>query len=297
MLWLLTLASSLLSAVAGSPGYGPEPWLSGNPVASAASVVLSVHGTARFTVLSDALIRMECTSNGGGVWEDSRTLVVWNRALPTPVFSVDVTGNTTTITTSGFRLSHIDDGNELSAENLWVEMFTPAFSPNASRVWSPAQSVSTDPGQLFGTFHTLDDGFQPSAAGLNCSLLDPNNDSDGAADFFPCDFGLISTSGWSLVDDSRYVASMSTQRAPVLLLLWGIVHLHTARLFYASLDRSPVWDTTTGWLRTQDKALCPAEDGPSLPCFPGEWGGHCKRGLSYEHNGGPPTLWQSHFTL
>jgi hypothetical protein len=90
--------------------------------------------------------------------------------------------------------------------------------------------------QLFGTFHTMDDGYTPSPAGLNCTLLDPNNDSGGAADFFPCDFGLLSTSGWAVVDDSR----------------------------------SPVWDLqSSGWLKTQDKAQCGAVELPAKPCFPG----------------------------
>ena len=212
-------------AAAGTPGYGPEPWLSGNPVATPATIITSVNGTARFTILSSALVRMEWSSHGG--WEDARTLVVWNRALPAPQFSVSVVDATTTITTSAMRLVHIDDGAPLSPDNLYVDLLAPAFSPNATRTWTPALSVSTDPGQLFGTFHTLDDGFQPSSAGLNCSLLDPNNDSGGAADFFPCggcfslrclqynalamsrhcypDFGLLSTSGWSLLDDSKCV--------------------------------------------------------------------------------------------
>lgn len=288
----LSIIGAVLAA-AETPGYGPEPWLSGNPMATPAAVVTSVNGTARFTVLSSALVRMEWSAHGG--WEDARTLVVWNRALPAPQFSVSIDGRTTTITTSAMRLVHVDDGAPLSPDNLYVDLLAPAFSPNAARMWTPALSVSTDPGQLFGTFHTLDDGFQPSSAGLNCSLLDPNNDSGGAADFFPCggwcstrrcnacvpirvyflpsivffvisDFGLLSTSGWSLVDDSKCVRMLPASRHAV----------QSCCVFIDTLccRRSPVWDDASGWLKTQDKSECAPADASSRPCFPGAMVAH-----------------------
>lgn len=129
-----------------SVGYGPEPWLSGDPKASPGSVIVSALGTARFTILSDALIRMEWTS-GGGNWEDSRTLVVWNRARPVVNFSVTVNHSTTTISTRSLVLVHTDDGQALSASNLYVQLLEPAFSSNSTRVWTPDMTVASDPGQ------------------------------------------------------------------------------------------------------------------------------------------------------
>ena len=221
------------------PAYGAEPWLYyGDPAADAAAVVLSARGTARFTVLSPRLLRLEYAPAGVG-FEDARTLPVWNRRLPVPPFSAKTVGATTTIDTGAFGvlLTYVDDGAPFSPASLSVQRRTPAYWANASDTWTPADEAGADAGQLFGTFHTLDDGLI-GFVGLNCSLLDPNNDVGGAVDFFPCDFGLLSKGGFAVVDDSR----------------------------------SPVWDEEAGagWLRTQDKALCPADGAArGRHCFAG----------------------------
>ena len=219
------------------PAYGAEPWLYwGQPAAPAAAVVLSARGTARFTVLTPRLLRLEYSPDAR--FEDARTLAVWNRALPAvPPFSTQTNGDTTTIDTGAFGvlLTYVDDGLPFSAASLRVQRRTPAYWANASDTWTPADEAGADPGQLFGTFHTLDDGLN-GFVGLNCSLLDPNNDSGGAADFWPCDFGLLSKGGFAVVDDSR----------------------------------SPVWDEAAGWLRTQDKATCTADGAArGQHCFAG----------------------------
>ena len=223
-----------------TPVYGAEPWVSwwGNPIAQSAAVVLSARGTARFTVLTPRLLRLEYSPDGS--FEDARTSVVWNRVLPVPPFETSTVGDTTTIDTGAFgvRLTYVDDGEPFSAASLNVLRRTPAYWPpsNASETWTPEQEPGADAGQLFGTFHTLDDGLT-GFVGLNCSELDPNSDSGGAADFFPCDFGLLSKGGFSVVDDSR----------------------------------SPVWDNASGWLRTQDKAVCAADGAAARGehCFAG----------------------------
>lgn len=215
--------------------YGEEPWLFyGYPIASPRAMVYSSLGTARFTVLTSRLIRIE----GPPPFEDGRTLIVWNRNLTIPVFTTNTTGSTTTIDTGDFGvlLEYIDDGTGLfTSTNLKVQRRTPSFWTNVSTIWTPDAQPGTDSGQLFGTFHTLDDGLD-GFVGLNCSLLDPNNDSEGAADFYPCDFGLLSKSGFAVVDDSK----------------------------------SPVWDDSLGWLKSQDKAICSANDSATgKHCFAG----------------------------
>jgi hypothetical protein len=222
-----------------APAYGDEPWLYfGNATADPAAVVLSAKGTARFTVLTPRLLRLEYSPAGGGAgFEDARTLPVWNRRLPVPPFTSHTEGATTTIDTGDFGvlLTYTDDAAPFSPASLRVQRRTPAFFANASDTWTPDLEPGADAGQLFGTFHTLDDGLN-GFVGLNCSELDPNNDSGAAADFFPCDFGLLSTGGFAVVDDSR----------------------------------SPVWDEAAGWLRTQDKALCPADGAArGQHCFAG----------------------------
>jgi hypothetical protein len=60
---------------------GSLPPPSGNPVANKAAIV--EFENARFTVLTDAVIRMEF-----GQAEDRATFAVWNRNLPVPKFDV-----------------------------------------------------------------------------------------------------------------------------------------------------------------------------------------------------------------
>lgn len=181
----LLCSSSFVSAQQGS--YGNEPWVDwagGSPLARAASVVASARGTARFTVLTPRLLRLEYAPDG--LFEDARTLTIWTRDLPTPPFSASTVGNVTTIDTGDFGvcLTYSDDGKPFSAASLRVERRTPAFWPNASAVWSPDLEPGADAGQLFGTFHTLDSGLT-GFVGLNCSTLDPNAGSGDTADFFP----------------------------------------------------------------------------------------------------------------
>lgn len=107
--------------------YGEEPWLFyGNPIASPRAIVYSSLGTARFTVLTSRLIRIE----GPPPFEDGRTLIVWNRNLTIPVFTTNTTGSTTTIDTGDFGvlLEYIDDGTGLfTSTNLKVQRRTPFF--------------------------------------------------------------------------------------------------------------------------------------------------------------------------
>jgi alpha-glucosidase (family GH31 glycosyl hydrolase) len=235
LLVLLLIFLTTTTASGGSNAYGNEPWLFfGDPIAPSSAIVHSALGSARFTILTPRLIRIE----GPPPFEDARTLVVWNRNLSVPSYTTNTTGMTTTIDTGAFGvlLTYIDDGSgSFTSSNLQIQRRTPSFWSNVSDSWTPSLQPGVDDGQLFGTFHTLDDGLN-GFVGLNCSLLDPNNDSEGAADFYPCDFGLLSKRGFFLFDDSN----------------------------------SPVWDETLGWLKTQDKAICAANESlTGTHCFAG----------------------------
>lgn len=61
-------------------------------------------------------------------------------------------------------------------------------SSSAFTSWSYGQTSSTDPGNLLGTFRTLD---QTMNVTLNCTENQQEH----------CEWGLISRSGWALVDD------------------------------------------------------------------------------------------------
>ena len=74
----------------------------GNPLADPKAVV--VCGNARFTVLTDRLIRMEYAPDGR--FEDRASLTFVNRALPVPAFTSRTEGNGCVIETKGLTLTY-----------------------------------------------------------------------------------------------------------------------------------------------------------------------------------------------
>ncbi len=238
---LALLVVHVALALANNPdaAYGQMPWISwwGNPVANKSATVISVHATARFTVLTPDLIRIERAAVPG-IFSDARSIAIWNRQLPVPDFSTttDPFTGITTITTSSIKLRYVDAGSHhpvFSDDCLQVTRLTPSFWPN-SDTWVPSMTPAVDGGQLFGTFHVLDAGHNGyGAAGMNCSLMPPDAYGGDFADYVPCDFGLLSKSGFALVDDSK----------------------------------SPIWDEKTGWVAARPGRVCAAYSSSSKPCF------------------------------
>ena len=146
-----------------------------NPVADRRAQV--VDGYARFTVLTPQLIRMEWAADGK--FEDRASLVFINRHLPVPHVEQEVTSGRLTIRTSAVELNYIPasaaDGR-FTPESLSVKL-TLNGQPV---VWHPGMA---DTGNLLGTTRTLDD-----------TRGDPSEVS--------MEPGLISTDGWTVVDDS-----------------------------------------------------------------------------------------------
>ncbi len=241
---LLLANIALAFAINPDAAYGEMPWVSwwGNPIANKSATVVSVHASARFTVLTPDLIRIERAAVPG-IFSDARSTAIWNRELPVPDFSTTTDPSTriTTIITSSIKLRFVDSivasgasTPAFSDDNLQVTRLTPSFWPK-SDTWVPSMTSAVDPGQLFGTFHVLDnshDGY--GAAGMNCSLMQPDAYGGDFADYVPCDFGLLSKSGFVLVDDSR----------------------------------SPIWDEKTGWVTARPGRVCAAYSSSSKPCFP-----------------------------
>ena len=146
-----------------------------NPLADARAQV--VYERARFTVLTPRLVRMEWAADGK--FEDHASLVFINRRLAAPPIQREITAGQLTIRTSALELHYkpqsTTDGRFVP-ENLSVK-----FILNGQPViWHPGMA---DKGNLSGTARTLDDtrGLQTPIA------IEP---------------GLISTDGWTVVDDS-----------------------------------------------------------------------------------------------
>ena len=143
-----------------------------NPVADPRAVLRA--GSARFTVLTPQLIRMEWSKDGK--FEDHASFAFVNRALPVPQFTRQIgPGNRLILKTSALTVVYDprDSDGKFTPDDLTV-----SFSLNGKEVvWKPG---TEDVGNLLGTTRTLD----TARGGVK---LEP---------------GLISRDGWTLVDDS-----------------------------------------------------------------------------------------------
>ena len=145
-----------------------------NPKANPAATVIS--GNARFTVLTDRLIRMEWAADGQ--FEDRASLAVVNRNLPVPKFSKSVKNGILTIKTDKVTLTYA--GGRFNADNLAV-----SFKLKGKTVtWHPGDAAT---GNLKGTTRTLD-GCQGYSQ-LSHSEKELEN-------------GVLSRDGWAIVDES-----------------------------------------------------------------------------------------------
>jgi alpha-glucosidase (family GH31 glycosyl hydrolase) len=154
-----------------------------DPVADPKAVVTV--GNARFTVLTPQLIRMEWSADGK--FEDHASFVFINRRLPVPKFTQSSANSThgpsegVTITTSALTLRYFlsgasgDDGH-FTPNNLSISLKV----GGKDVTWHPGMD---DPENLHGTTRTLDGAL-------------------GSKTKEPIGPGLISRSGWALVDDT-----------------------------------------------------------------------------------------------
>lgn len=147
-----------------------------NPVANANAIV--VEGNARFTVLTPEMIRIEYSDRG--VFEDRATFTIINRQLDVPKFTTWEDAEFLYINTDKFQLKYRKGTNPLtlpaSSANLSITM-----NHNGQEVlWYPGKP---DPMNLKGT----------------CRTLDGSNGQNKRSEM---ESGLISRSGWAVIEDS-----------------------------------------------------------------------------------------------
>ncbi len=160
---------------AAAPATAPETV--NDPAADPHAEVVFQH--ARFTVLTPELIRMEWAANGQ--FEDHASLVFINRRLPVPRFQHSISDDKEklTIKTSALTLVYVPGGSpdgRFTPENLTITL----SSFEVLTVWRPGM---TDAQNLMGTTRTLDG-----------AMGDKTREPIGQ--------GIVSRSGWALVDDS-----------------------------------------------------------------------------------------------
>ncbi|MBO4339978.1 MAG: DUF4968 domain-containing protein, partial [Bacteroidales bacterium] len=160
----LTLLATLLALIA-------QPI---NPTASQEAIVCC--GNARFTVLTDRMVRMEWAEDSR--FEDRASLAIINRNLPVPAFKATRKGDGVTIKTDKITLNY--NGGRFEAGNLSV-----SFKMNGKTVvWHPGDAAD---GNLKGTTRTLDGslGFK------RLSKVETELEN-----------GILSRDGWAIVDES-----------------------------------------------------------------------------------------------
>lgn len=141
-----------------------------DPVADPKAVV--IEGSARFTLLTARLVRMEWAADGR--FEDHASLVFVNRRLPVPDFKTTREEGWLVLRTGQLTVRYKPEAGEFSSANLRAE-----FDLNGRTVtWMPGME---DKGNLQGTIRTL----------------------DGVRGSTPLGAGLISRDGWVVVDDSE----------------------------------------------------------------------------------------------
>jgi len=157
-----------------------------NPKAAETSVV--VCGNARFTVLTDRLVRMEWSEDGK--FEDRATLGIVNRNLPRPEFNATKNGEGVTIRTNKLILRY--NGGRFDAGSLSV-----SFTMKGKKiVWHPGDKATAN---LKGTARTLD---RIKGLKSKTEMLHLNRTTN---EFEPVELedGIISRDGWAIVDESR----------------------------------------------------------------------------------------------
>ena len=138
-------------------------------------------GQARFTVITPACIRIEYVpKDAPGGFVDDPTLFAINRKARFPMAKISRSGGVLTINTGRMKLEYHDNGQPPEAGNMSITF--PMNSSDAGQAvsfgrWSPGDQ---DANNLGGPLRTLDNMAGPQ----------------------PLPNGLLSRSGWALIDDS-----------------------------------------------------------------------------------------------
>lgn len=168
LLKLLSIPLCMVSSMVG---------IAQNPVAKPESIVIS--GNARFTVLTPEMIRIEYSDKAQ--FEDRATFAIINREMEeTPAFSKSEDAEFVYITTDKLALKY-RKGTDPRQQNGVDKNLTISLDHNGNKeIWYPGKP---DPLNLKGTCRTLDS-------------------SDGDNKRSELENGIISRSGWAVIDDS-----------------------------------------------------------------------------------------------
>lgn len=138
---------------------------------------------ARFTVITDGVIRMEWSPNG--IFTDSPSFLAVNRTYTPVKYEVKNKGRWVEITTDKMKLKYEKNSGRFTETNLSV-----CSSPKLGTAftWKPGMKQNNN---LKGTYRTLDgyDGDHPQ--------------HNPTGNPMPIEEGLLATDGWTCLDDSK----------------------------------------------------------------------------------------------
>ena len=156
-------------------------WLShaqiSDPIANTGAVVLS--GNARFTILTDHVIRMEYSRSGS--FTDDASLTFINRHLDVPTFKTSEDKDWLIIQSRYSTVYYHKNSGPFSDKNLHIDYKDSIHT----FTWKPGMK---DDKNLKGTTRTLDGDLGKT------NFIGTKN--------IPMEDGIISRSGWAVVDDS-----------------------------------------------------------------------------------------------
>jgi len=168
------------------------------------------YGNARFTVLTDKVIRIEYSNQGK--FEDRATVAFVNRRLPVPTFSQNTVAGVLSIKTASLELKY-QIGQPFTRTSLTIN------SVNSSLGWTSWYYGQPNPGNLLGTIKSLD---EVNAQNLNC---DQNKNVIVHDEQLHCEWGLISRDGWVVVNDTSNYGLDNT-------FWWGSPNSDTEDLYF-----------------------------------------------------------------
>lgn len=153
--------------------FPPRPAM--HPVAHPEAIVMAPG--VRFTVLTDRLLRLEHSRDER--FEDRPSQAFWNRAQSVPAFTSTVAGRRVEIETASLRLEYHATARGFTRRTLSITL------KGSGLTWRYGERPT---GNLGGTARTLD-------GDAGSTKLEP---------------GLLSRSGWAVVDDSRSLVFTET---------------------------------------------------------------------------------------
>ena len=166
------------------------------PLANPAAIVTA--GNARFTLLTDRLIRLEWSATS--TFQDAATWVAIQRNHTVPPFKTSSNATHTVITTPYLTVEYLTASPySFNSSNLRVTITYTTTSPSGARstnnvTWSTLNHEDR-PGNLFGTFRTLDGDSTDESNQLDCAV-------SGRSDQH-CTYGVVSRNGYAVIDDTH----------------------------------------------------------------------------------------------